>query len=307
MLSVFLKVIRMSFSSDVKKELLSIQIVSDCCKHAEAYGLLLFGRSFSVSSLSFAAENRQVSERYAQCIRDILGEEPEFTAQEGKMSIVQVPMSAQRKKVLSAFGHGSGEASLRINRANLAQDCCFSAFLRGAFLACGTVSTPEKNYHLEFVVPFLKLTGDLCALLEEVGFHPKQVIRKGYRVIYFKDSESIEDLLTLMGATNSTLKLISVKIDKDLRNHVNRRINFETANIDRCVNAGTLQLQAIRKIDSAVGLDTLSDGLREIAQIRLDNPEASLNELEELLAGRLSRSGINHRLNRLVQIAKDIE
>lgn len=297
---------KMSFSSDVKTELLSIEIVSDCCRHAEAYGMLLFGRSFSTSSVSFAAEHRQVSERYAQYIQSILGESPSFAADEGKMAIVDVPMSADRKKILSAFGHGSGETSLRINRANLAGDCCFSAFLRGVFLACGTVSTPEKNYHLEFVVPFLKLSGDLCALLEEIGFHPKQVVRKGYRVIYFKDSESIEDLLTCMGATNSTLKLIGVKIDKDLRNHVNRRINFETANIDRSVNAGAAQLDAIRKIETTVGLDALSEGLREIALVRMDNPEASLNELEEMFEGRLSRSGINHRLNRLVQIAKDI-
>lgn len=297
----------MSFSSEVKTELLSLQMMSDCCRHAEAYGMLLFGRSFSASSVSFATEHRQASERYAQYIQSIVGETPDFTPDEGKMAIVEVSTSAQRKKVLAQFGHGAGEMSLRINRANLAGDCCFSSFLRGVFLACGSVSTPEKNYHLEFVVPFLKLSGDLCTLLEEIGFHPKQVVRKGYRVIYFKDSENIEDLLTCMGATNATLKLINIKIDKDLRNHVNRRINFETANIDRSVSAGGVQVDAIRKIENTVGLDTLSDGLREIAQIRLSNPEASLNELETMLDGKLSRSGINHRLNRLVQIAKEIE
>lgn len=296
----------MSFSSDVKNELVALEMVSDCCRHAESYGMLLFGRNFSTSSLSFAAENRVVAEKYAAIVAELSGVTPDYTAEEGKMAIVSVRMSAERRKVLAAFGHSSGELSLRINRANLAEDCCFAAFLRGVFLACGSISSPEKNYHLEFVVPFMKLTGDLCALLEEMGFHPKQVVRKGYYVVYFKDSEGIEDLLTMMGATNSTLKLINVKISKDLRNHVNRRVNFETANIDRAVNAGSVQVDAILKIDKVSGLDSLTDGLREIAQMRLDNPEASLNELEELFEGKLSRSGINHRLNRLVKIAKDL-
>ena len=174
------------------------------------------------------------------------------------------------------------------------------------FLSCGSVSSPEKNYHLEFVIPFLKLSNDLFSFLVELGASPKHVVRKGYHVIYFKDSAQIEDLLTMMGATNSTLQLINVKIDKDMRNHVNRRVNFETANIDRSVVAGSRQIEAIRKIQKKKGLDSLSDGLREIAQLRLENPEASLQELEALVDGSLSRSGINHRLKRLVQIADEM-
>ena len=296
----------MSFSSEVKKEMVSLPVLSDCCKHAEAYGLLLFGRSFSSAAVSFAAENRAVSEKYAACVRQITGVEPDYSDRPGKMAIVSVKTAVERRAVLNAFGHSAGELSLRINRANLSDECCFSAFMRGVFLACGSISSPEKNYHLEFVVPFLKLSNDLFSFLQELGFSPKHVLRKGYHIIYFKDSANIEDLLTLMGATNATLRLIGVKVDKDMRNHVNRRVNFETANIDRSVQAGTMQVAAIRKIEKTRGLDSLPQGLQEIARMRLENPEATLYELEELFDGRLSRSGINHRLKRLEQIASQL-
>ena len=278
----------MSFSSEVKKEMVSMPVLSACCKHAEAYGLLLFGRNFSSAAVSFAAENRAVSEK------------------PGKMAIVSVKTAVERRAILNSFGHSAGELSLRINRANLSEECCFASFIRGVFLACGSISSPEKSYHLEFVVPFLKLSNDLFSFLQELGFPPKHIMRKGYHIIYYKDSESIEDLLTLMGATNATLRLIGIKVDKDMRNHVNRRVNFETANIDRSVQAGTQQIDAIRKIERTRGLDSLPQGLQEIAQIRLEHPEATLYELEQLFEGRLSRSGINHRLKRLEQIASQL-
>ena len=296
----------MGYSQEVKNELMSIPMVADCCRHAEAYGLFLFGRTFSLSSVSLAAENAAVSAYYAACAERITQAAPQCSNPSGKMAVVSVRTAGERRAILSAFGHGAGELSLRINRANLANDCCFHAFLRGVFLACGSISSPEKNYHLEFVVPFMRLSKDLSSFLEELGRHPKHVVRKGYHVIYFKGSEEIEDILTMMGATNATLRLIGVKIDKDLRNHANRRVNFETANIDRAVNASTRQQQAIKKIRETCGLESLSPALQKIAQVRLENPEASLMELEEMMDGELTRSGINHRLKRLEQIAEEL-
>lgn len=296
----------MSFSTDVKDELLAIDNLSDCCIQAQSYGMLLFGRSFSLSSMSYATEHAAASERYAQCIREITGVEPERADKESKMNIVSVRYSAERRAVLDYFGHSPRDLTLRINRANISAECCFGAFLRGVFLSCGSISSPEKNYHLEFVVPFMKLSNDLFSFLEEMGLSPKKVIRKGYHVIYFKDSENIEDLLTAMGATNSTILLINVKINKDLRNHINRRVNFETANIDRAVRAGTNQAEAIKKIAKERGLESLPENLHETAVLRLENPDATLSELEELFEGRVSRSGINHRLKRLVKIAEEL-
>lgn len=291
---------------DVKNELLSLEMVPDCCAHAEAYGMLLFGRSFSNYGISFAAENKIVSDKYAKCIESIIGKKPEYSFGEGKMGIVSVDAEQDCEAVLEQFGHSKGDLSLRINRSNLADECCFSAFIRGVFLSCGTVSSPEKNYHLEFVIPYLKLSNDLISLLKELGFEPKHVTRKGYHIIYFKDSTEIEDLLTSMGATNSTLQLIGIKIQKNMRNRINRRVNFETANISRAVNAAGVQLDSIRKIQKEKGIDFLSPALQEIAKIRMENPDASLNEMEVLLGGTLSKSGINHRLNKIVKIAQEI-
>ena len=296
----------MSFSTDVKDELLAIDNLSECCIRAQSYGMLLFGRSFSLSSVSYATEHEATSERYAQYIQDITGVKPDKADTDSKMNIISVRYSAERRAVLDYYGHSPRELALRISRANLSDECCFGAFLRGVFLACGSISSPEKNYHLEFVVPFMKLSGDLFSILEEMGFTPKKVVRKGYNVIYFKDSESIEDLLTAMGATNSTILLINIKINKDIRNHINRRVNFETANIDRAVKAGISQSKAIKKIIKNKGIESLPENLRETALLRLRNPEATLSELEELLEGKVSKSGINHRLKRLMKIAEEL-
>ena len=296
----------MSFSTDVKDELLAIDNLSDCCIHAQSYGMLLFSRSFSLSSVSLATEHEGASERYSQYIEEITGKEPDKADNDSKMNIVSVRFSAERRAVLDYYGHSPKDFTLRVNRANIGSDCCFGAFLRGVFLACGSISSPEKNYHLEFVVPFMKLSNDLFSILEELGLKPKKVVRKGYHVIYFKDSENIEDLLTAMGATNSTIILINIKINKDLRNHINRRVNFETANIDRAVKAGTDQAEAIKKIIKEKGLESLPENLRETALLRLENPDATLSELETLCDGKVSRSGINHRLKRLTKIAEEI-
>ena len=205
------------------------------------------------------------------------------------------------------FGHSPNELSLRINRANLSDDCCFGAFIRGAFFSCGTVTSPEKNYHLEFVVPHLKLSLDMIKLLDEVKLNPKHIVRNGNHIVYFKDSESIEDLLTLMGATNASLELMGIKMQKNMINSVNRKVNFEVANLSRTVEASIQQINAINLIDNNVGLGHLPAALRDVAFLRRDNPEISLKELGELVSPSISRSGVNHRLKRIVEIAEELE
>ncbi|MCL2507966.1 MAG: DNA-binding protein WhiA [Oscillospiraceae bacterium] len=301
----------MSFSSDVKKELSSLSLaaseslIEPCCRHAEAYGLLIFGRAFSASAISISTENADVAGLYAQRMAEICGVVPQEYARSAQ-TLLTFKRAADRRKVLDIFGHSPDAPTLRINRANLADECCFSAFLRGAFLSCGTITSPEKNYHLEFVVPYLRLSNDLFSFLLELSLNPKHIKRKGIHVIYFKDSGAIEDVLTIMGATNSSLELMGVKVNKDLRNHVNRRVNFETANISRAVEAGLAQADAIGKIQRAAGLDSLPERLRETALLRLENPDATLSELEELSGFTVSRSGINHRLNRLMKISEEL-
>lgn len=297
----------MSFSSGVKDELYSNQIMSDCCFKAQAYGLVLFGRSFSHRSISFISENQSSALVYAKNLFELTGINPQIDTGENKKNVVKIKTAAERYKIIDFFGHTSGDLSLRINRANITNDCCFSAFIRGVFFSCGTVTTPEKNYHLEFVVPHLKLSRDLVNILEEINLCPKQIVRKGNHVIYFKDSESIEDILTLIGATNSSLELMGIKMQKNMINKINRKINFEVANLSRTVDASIQQMNAINIIESQVGLNYLPAALKEIAIIRRDNPEISLKDLGDLLSKPISRSGINHRLKRIIDIAEEME
>lgn len=297
----------MSFSTGVKDELLTEQVLSECCNHAQAYGLLLFGKAFNARTMAFTSEYAPAAQQYADALMDFCGVGVTVHHGANRINTVLVRAAADRLKVLNTFGHSQGEISLRINRANLNADCCFGAFVKGAFLSCGTVTSPDKNYHLEFVVNHSKLSADLQTLLNEVGFSPKRVMRNSYHVLYFKDSESIEDILTLMGATNASLEIMSAKMEKDLRNHANRRTNFDIANIGRIVQAGESQRLAVEKIARTTGLDSLPESLQKIAKIRLDNPDATLEQIRELLDEPISRSGVNHRLRKLIDIADKTE
>lgn len=296
----------MSFSSDVKHELSQIELTSDCCLQAQAYGMLLFGRAFSYSDISFTTENEAVAQKYSDIIYELFSFRPNISTNNTKKYTVEIKNKADRTAVMELFGHDPSQVTLRINRANITSECCFGAFLRGVFLACGTVTDPEKNYHLEFTISRKKICMDLIQLLEEVGFEPKYVYRKYNHVIYFKISEAIEDFLTLIGATNSTLTLMGVKMQKDIVNRVNRRVNFESANLSRTVDAALEQVYAIEKIERTRGLETLPKQLQEMARLRRENPEESLSELAGLINPPISRSGVNHRLKRLVEIANEI-
>lgn len=296
----------MSFSSDVKTELLQLEREYGCCETAEAYGMLLFGHSFSLREISFQTENKELAEMYRTLVFDTTGAEPELSETAAGKYVLTVPTAKQRGVVFEAFGHGSREPALRLNRGNLANDCCAAAFLRGAFLACGTVTSPQKDYHLEFCIPYRALSRDFMSLLEEMNLSPKLVERKGYQIVYFKESESIEDLLTCMQAVQSSLLLMNVKIYKDFRNKANRITNCETANITKTVAAAGEQLDAIARIKAAGAFEALSDELKELALLREENPEMSLRELGESLSEPLSRSGVNHRLKRLIGIASEL-
>jgi DNA-binding protein WhiA len=178
--------------------------------------------------------------------------------------------------------------------------------LRGAFLSCGAVTNPEKDYHLEFSVPYYNLSRDLLALLGEEGFPAKMVSRNGSYIVYIKESERIEDCLTYLGASRGALEMMSVKMVKSIRNETNRRLNCENANIDKTIAAAGAHADAIRRIRAAGALDSLSPELRQLALLREENPDMSLRELGAALDPPLSRSGVNHRLQRLLTIADEL-
>lgn len=296
----------MSFSSDVKSEISKAENISSCCFHAQVYGLVLFAH-FSKYNLSITTENTDVFSLYVSYLREYCGVEPIISKSGTKKMTAYVKTDADKTKVFDKFGHSFNEATLRINRANISDECCAGAFLRGAFLSCGTVTSPESGYHLEFVVPYKKLCTDLMKFLDELNLNPKYIVRKGNHIVYFKDSESIEDILAIIGAQDASLYVMGIKIEKDVKNKVNRKLNFEMSNISKTVDAAQIQISSIELIESRQGLSSLPDNLQKIARLRLEYPESSLSELEKLLDEPISRSGINHRLNKIVKIAQDIE
>ena len=296
----------MSFSSDVKSEIAKAENLSSCCLHAQVYGLVLFAH-FSKYNLSITTENTDVFELYNSYLTDYCGVTPTISKTGTKKLTSYLKTDEEKSKLFDKFGHTLNETSLRINRANISDECCASAFLRGAFLACGTVTDPERGYHLEFVVPYKKLCTDMMKFMDEINLNPKYIVRKGNHVIYFKDSESIEDILAIIGAQDASLYVMGIKIEKDVKNKVNRRLNFEMSNINKTVDAANVQVEAIEYINEKAGLSSLPDNLIKIAELRLEYPEASLSELGRLLDEPISRSGINHRLGKIVKIAEELK
>lgn len=306
----------MSFASDAKTELCKELPQNFCCLKAECYGLFLFGKSFSKTAVSFTTEHpgtahtaAQLSAQTAGVITDV--QSAVVHRREARSAFtVTVPDSSERAVLLRYFGHSGEEVSLRIHPENFQDDSCMAAFLCGVFLSCGTITDPKKEYHLEFAVPYHNLAKDLCSILEstaELQLQPGLVNRRGTFVVYIKGSEHVADLLTYMGAPMAAMELMQVKMLKELRNNVNRKTNFETANLDKTASAAARQLLALQKIqESAGGIRELPEELQELAQLRLENPEMSLRELGQLLTEPLSRSGVNHRLQRIIAFADQL-
>ncbi len=299
----------MSFSQNVKKELCGIQWEKSCCAKAECYGMLLGTRTFHKKEIVFKSEQEEIARRFCKLLKDVCGiaVRPTVPARAGGFYTVRLVESFDCLTVLTAFGYTGDEPFLRINRGNFEEDCCISAFLRGLFLSCGSITDPNKEYHFEFSVGKFHLAQDVAGLVGEYLNRPKLTTRKSAYVVYIKESEQIEDILTFMQAVNGSLSLMQVKIVKELRNKVNRATNCETANLSKSLEAGRRHLQAIETIEKVASLDILSTELKEVAILRRDNPEASLSELGQMLSEPLSRSGVNHRLTKIVEIATKVK
>ncbi len=299
----------MSFSSSIKSELCKLENKKTCCLRAECYGMWLFSKCFSLRETAYVTENGGVARRMLELAAAAAGAggELSYGVSRRKKPAYRVALQDEdsRLRLLSAFGHTGGETSLRINRAVLEDDCCQAAFLRGAFLTCGTAADPQKGYHLEFAVPYQKLANQLYTLLSEVTAFPVNPLlasRKGSYVVYWKESGQIEDLLTFLGAAGASMELMQVRMYKEAKNDINRKANFETANMDKTYSASARQIAAIAVLNDVGELSNLPDGLRELARLRLENPEMTLRQLGEALG--ISRSGVNHRLERLLELGE---
>ncbi|MBR3596960.1 MAG: DNA-binding protein WhiA [Clostridia bacterium] len=296
----------MSFSSEVKNELLNTEN-NPCCKHAMNYGILLFGRAFSATEFSFLTENSAVAEAYCEAFRYFSDTEISPVVTAGGKYKVHIDDRDSIKKILEKTGLSDGQIKRRVNFANFPNPCCFSAFIRGAFLACGTVTNPEKEYHLEFSVSTKGLCEDIIKIFDEYDPSPKMTQRSGSYTVYFKNSTDIEDVLAIMGATENSLQFMGAKVFKDIRNTVNRKVNFENANLARTIAAAAKQYEAIALIKEKVGLDSLPEDLQEIAKLRYNDRELSNSEIAKMLSVSITVSGVNHRFKRIMKIAEELK
>lgn len=297
---------KISFSNEVRKEICSS--VNDKEKRfACLYGMLLFSRELSAGSVCFQSESGSSSQLFAELFRRVFRTEPSCKTNTRRNGTVLYSYEITDPKLISEIysRYRIDPEEREINSEIIATNS-LGVFTAGAFLACGSVNDPEKEYHLEFAVPEDKLASELKALLGDIGVNAKTSIRRGQHIVYIKGSESIEDTLTFIGAQQCTLDLMNVKIYKDVRNKANRIANCDSANIDKVVNAAVKQLEDIKLIDHTLGLDNISEELRDIAQLRLDNLDMSLREIGDTLEPPISRSGVNHRFKRLAKIADDI-
>ena len=294
----------MSFCSQLKEELCTIR-TSECCTVAQCYGMMLFGRSFSYKEISLVSENREVVRRYLSLLHKNFGVAPgeEILGRKVLSYRVRLQDPAECTRVLSAFGYRGGD-SLHINRDVFKRDCCLSAFIRGAFLACGQMSDPNRNYHAEFVIRDLVLAMELERILKERGLSPLRSMRANRTVLYFSRLETVMELLGAMNASKNVFALMDVEVTKTIRNRENRKSNSEIGNIGKQVEASLKEIRAIERLEQYGKLELLPPSLYRVAVLRREHPEASLNELCRLCEEPLTRSGLNHRLARILAEAE---
>lgn len=297
----------MSFSSDIKKELCDVRELSPQQAEAMLYGIMYASRMDEGRSL-IQTENIDLMNAAAELIRAVFP-----NVRTGIVRLVKNSGSLYTLKIRSGWediAERFGDFSSISREAVSGGDEESGAFLRGVFVSCGSVTDPNKEYHLELVLPENDRTPALLDFIAEHGMSLKETTRGGARskktVLYAKESELIEDCLTYIGAANHSMEIMQVKIVKDFRNRVNRSVNCENANLDKTVAASNKSTADIEYIFSTMGADWLSPDLRETARLRVENPEMSLSELCGMFPEKISRSGLNHRLKKLSKLAEEL-
>lgn len=297
----------MSFSADIKRELCKASLNHKCCIQAEAYGVLLFCSNFHRGGIRIVTESESFALRLPILFKKAF--QVEFDVLPGDKQgkrIFQITDPVKIGVIGEAFGYDPAESvALHINFASLEEEHCRVAFIRGAFLAGGAVTDPDKDFHLELATSHYNVGRELPALLREVGFESKTTERKANYLTYFKRSEYIADFLTLIGAPVASMEIMNAQAEKDLRGNINRLVNCEAANLDKIVDAAQAHLEAVRILEARGLLEELPDKIREAAILRRENPEVSLSELAAMFEPPISKSALNHRLRKLVALSKE--
>ena len=294
----------MSFALEVKSELCRTPLSRRCCAQAEAYGALLYCNTFHAEQARIVTEHEAFAQRLPLLFKKAFKLTFDRFPQGGGKQTFSIENPAKLAVLHQAFGSDLRALALHLNFAMVEEACCRSALLRGAFLAGGSVTDPRKGYHLELATSHHSVSREVLALMRELDQEPKSAQRKGNAVIYFKQSEKIEDFLTCIGAPLAAMEVMNAKLERDLRGKVNRRVNCDAANLDKAVEAAMSQVEAIRRLEKAGTLITLPDKLREVAALRLAHPEDTLAQLAQRCDPPITKSALNHRLRKLVELGR---
>ena len=294
----------MSFALEVKSELCRTPLSRRCCAQAEAYGVLLYCNTFHAEQARIVTEHEAFAQRLPLLFKKAFKLTFDRLPQGGGKQTFSIENPAKLAVLHQAFGSDLRALALHLNFAMVEEACCRSALLRGAFLAGGSVTDPRKGYHLELATSHHSVSREVLALMRELDQEPKSAQRKGNAVIYFKQSEKIEDFLTCIGAPLAAMEVMNAKLERDLRGKVNRRVNCDAANLDKAVEAAMSQVEAIRRLEGSGTLVTLPDKLREAAALRLAHPEDTLAQLAQRCDPPITKSALNHRLRKLVELGR---
>ena len=298
-----------SFSGTAKAEMCRIFPQKSCCALAECFGILLFCNSFSAESIRIVTESVEFSQILPKIFRKAFSVDFDYIPQEGTgKQIFQIVRQEKIQKIMDAYGFSPVDTlALHVNLPVVEEECCRTAFLRGAFLAGGSVTDPEKGYHLEITTTHGAVARETYALIQEVAaFYPKTAPRAGAHVLYLKQSDLISDFLTLLGAPIAAMGIMEAKLEKELSNKVNRRCNCDEANTSKVVEAAQEQLSAIRILRERGILEHLPNKLYQAAVAREENPASSLTELAVMMEPPITKPAMNHRLKKLVAAAKEV-
>ena len=298
----------MSFSGTAKAEICRAAVQDRCCALAECFGILLYCNSFSADGIRIITESREFAQRLPRIFRKAFSMSFDICPEETERKLVfQIRSEGKLKTVMEAYGFAPEDTlALHVNLAVVEEECCKAAFLRGAFLAGGSVTDPGKGYHLEITTTHQSVARETFALMREVmGFSPKTASRGGGQVLYLKQSDQISDFLTYIGAQVAAMGIMEARLEKELNNKVNRRCNCDDANTSKVVEAAQEQLAAIRTLKERGIVQQLPQKLLQALTAREENPEASLTELAAMMEPPISKPAMNHRLKKLVEMAKE--
>ena len=298
-----------SFSANAKAEICKNIPARPCCALAQCFGLLLFCNSFGRDGIRIVTESREFAASLPKLFRkafDITFDSVPENDAAGKL-VFQITQPEKLALIMGRFGFDFAQTlALQVNLPVVENDCCKAAFLRGAFLAGGSVTDPGKDYHLELVTTHSGVSRQTYTLMQEVlGFYPKAASRGGSSILYFKQSDAISDVLTFLGAPVAAMGIMEARLEKELNNKVNRRCNCDDANTSKVVEAAQDQLAAIRELRSRGMLEHLPPKLQQAAAAREENPYASLTELAAMMEPPITKPAMNHRLKKLLDLAKE--